>query len=200
MADSPRIAGVVLAAGRSRRMGRSKALLSLDGETFLGGSVRSLRAGGCCEVIVVVAGHADEAALTASAAGACVCVNPDPASEPIASLRIALRQLGDGVEAVVLAPVDAPGFRPDTVRALVDAFAHRRAAVVLPRYRGARGHPTLFSRETFPALLDPALRGGAREVVRGLGSAVEEVEVDDPAVARDVDTPEAYRRLLADDG
>jgi molybdenum cofactor cytidylyltransferase len=195
MSDLPRIAGVVLAAGRSSRMGAPKALLRLEGETFLGQAIRTLKGGGCREVVAVVPEGEGELARVARDGGARIVVNADPHSEPIDSLRAALASLDPAVEGVLVTPVDVPGVRTGTVRAILAGFADRLAPVVLPRYRGVRGHPTLFSRATFAALRDPRLEEGAREVVRSLGAAVREVEVSDPAVVRDVDTPEAYGRL-----
>jgi len=192
------IAGIVLAAGRSRRMGSPKAFLRLDGRTFLERAITALRDGGCGRVTVVT-GPADdpvgrEVADAAAHLGAGVAVNPDPASEQVDSLRAGLRALSGEEEAAVVLPVDVPGVTAELVRAVIDAFRAGAAPVVQP-YDGARhGHPVLFARATWPALLHGDLPDGARTVVHAHAAARAEVRV--PALHTDVDTPDDYRRLL----
>ena len=84
--------------------------------------------------------------------------------------------------------------RADTVAKLIDVFETSRAPVVLPVYEGRGGHPVLFRRDHFDALLDPDLPEGARTVIRGLADRVERVDVDDPGVRIDIDTLPDYRR------
>lgn len=194
------ISGVVLAAGRSRRMGGTpKALLELGGRSFLGLAITSLREGGCGEVWVVVGTaedpHAPEVAAAAAALGARVLRNRRDAPQQIHSLQTALRALGPDVDAVVAAPVDVPRAGPAVVRSLIDMFRRRGAPVVLPTWGGTRGHPALFSRATFAELLSPALSEGARSVIRARDAEVAEVPVDEPGILVDIDTPDDLRRL-----
>lgn len=196
------IAGIVLAAGRSRRMGRPKAFLRLGGLTFLERAVAALKDGGC-DPVVVVAGPpgdaaADEIAGAAGRLGARVARNPDADAPQVASLRAGLRALGDDAEAAVVTPVDVPRAGADTVRALVAAFAATGAPVAQP-YDGARhGHPVLFARAVWPELMADPLPDGARTVIHA--HAVERAEVRVPVLPLDVDTPEEYRRLLEAEG
>lgn len=193
------IGGIVLAAGRSRRMGRPKALLKLHGETFLSRAVSALAGGGCSRVVVVTGPPevpgSEEIGRLSRAAEALVLVNPVIESEQIASLRLALAEIPEA-EAVVVTPVDMPLIDPTVVRTLVREFRRAGPPLVVPTYNGARGHPVLFSRELFPDLLQADLSEGARSVVRASESDLLEVEVPDPAVLVDVDTPDQYRRLL----
>ena len=196
------IAGIVLAAGRSRRMGRPKAFLQLDGRSFLERAVAALRDGGC-DPVVVVAGPpgdpaADEISLAAARLGATVARNADPESPQVASLRAGLGALGDGVEAAVVTPVDVPRVDAETVRALAAAFAAGGAPVAQP-FDGARhGHPVLFARAVWPELMAEPLPEGARTVIHAHAARRAEVRVR--ALPADVDTPEDYRRLLEGEG
>ena len=193
---TPRVAGVIPCAGASTRMGRSKALLDAGGRSFLSATVGALVGGGCDPVVVVVGpGQADEA-RRAKAAGAAVLENPDPGEGPITSLRLALAVLAGSVEGVAFLPVDHPQVRPETVAALVDAFRGGEAPLVLPTFRGKRGHPALLRRTLFPALAEAGLEGGARSVVHAHLDTATLLAVDDPGVVTDIDTPDAYRKAF----
>jgi len=190
--------GIVLAAGRSRRMGTPKALLKVGGESFLALAAGALRAGGCAEVVVVVGGDAAAAAVAREAArlGTHVVENRRPDAEQIDSLRLALDALSPDVEAVVVTPVDFPRVHAHTVAQLCNAFRADPAPIVVPVSAGVLGHPTLFARAVFPELRAGPLPEGARTVVAAHAHDRREVPVDDPAILLDVDTPADYERLL----
>jgi CTP:molybdopterin cytidylyltransferase MocA len=192
------IAGIVLAAGRSRRMGAPKALLTVRGRTFVEVAVDALRRGGCEPVVVVApptdTPPGDRIAAEAARLGALLAVNPDPGSEQVDSLRAGLRMLGGAVGAAVVLPVDVPGVTPGTVERVVDAFRATGAPAVAPAHGGHRGHPVLFSRAVFDELLHGDLPEGARTVLHAHAAALVEVPVQ--ALPKDVDTPEDYRRAV----
>jgi CTP:molybdopterin cytidylyltransferase MocA len=192
------IAGIVLAAGRSRRMGRPKAFLRLGGLTFLERAVAALRDGGCDAVVVVAGARGDAAAdEIADAAGrldASVTRNPEAESPQVASLRAGLRALGGEVEAAIVTPVDVPRADAVVVRALIDAFAATRCPVAQPFDGTRHGHPVLFARPVWPELMADPLPAGARTVIHA--HAAERAEVRVPVLPVDVDTPDDYRRLL----
>lgn len=192
-----RFAGVIPAAGASLRMGRPKALLPLGGETFLQRAVRALADGGCDPVFVVLGPGDSASAREAERAGARVLENPEPGEGPITSLRLALAALDASVRGLVYLPVDHPLVRAETVRALLAAARSTRAPIVLPLHASERGHPVVFDRALFPELSDPTLEEGARTVThRHLGRALS-VEVDDPGVLVDIDTPDTYEAVIA---
>jgi molybdenum cofactor cytidylyltransferase len=100
-------------------------------------------------------------------------------------------------DAVLMALIDHPFVRASTVVALVAAFHQSRAPLVRPVFEGRHGHPVLFAQEVFDDLRTAPPDQGARAVVRGLGARVQDVEVDDPGVTFDIDTPEDYARAVA---
>jgi CTP:molybdopterin cytidylyltransferase MocA len=196
-------AGVILAAGRSIRMGRSKALLlAPDGQTFVARLAGALHRGGVGTLFVV--GRPDDQPLRleveAHAAHARWIENPDADSGgQLSSLLTGLRKADrPGIRAVVVVPVDAPMIAAETVAMLLSVFTSTHAPIVRARYRGRNGHPVVFSRAMFDELrrADPSL--GAKAVLRAHRDAIVEVDVDDPGVAGDVDTPEEYQQLVAD--
>jgi molybdenum cofactor cytidylyltransferase len=194
------IVGIVLAAGRSRRMGRPKAFLEIGTETFLERAIASLSGGGC-DPVVVVTGPAElpEPALIARlarASGARTCSNPEPRSEQIDSLRAALRELPDGVLAAVVLPVDVPVSGPSAVSSVIGRFRDSAGSLIVPTFDGRRGHPILIAARLFPEILQEDLPEGVRSLIRSHESDLGEVPVDDPAVLLDVDTPWDYTEHL----
>jgi molybdenum cofactor cytidylyltransferase len=93
-------------------------------------------------------------------------------------------------------PVDAPMIAADTVAKLVALFSSSTAPIVRARYQGRNGHPVVFSRTVFDELhrADPAL--GAKAVLRAHHDAILNLDVDDPGVAGDIDTPQDYENLV----
>ena len=200
-----KIVGVVPASGASQRMGRDKAVLELDGRTFVQRAVDALRGGGCNDVIVVVPEVPAIIRTAALDTDARVLTNPDPGEGPITSMRVAIGHLDDSADAIAWLPVDFPLVRGEMVRRLCDLARRTLAPLTLPVHEyfiedvrhEKRGHPAIFSRELFSELRDPTLQGGARTVVhRHLEHAAIEV-FRDPRVATDVDTPSAYEAVQA---
>jgi nicotine blue oxidoreductase len=194
------IVGMVLAAGRSRRMGRSKALLPCAPatETFVARAARVLRQGGIPDVIVV--GRPEDEALRAHLRGLVpiptFVENPDAARGQLSSVNAGLAHArARGATAVVVMPVDLPLVRPDSVAALLLAAAGG-APMARVAHAGRGGHPVLFRDVVFDDLrtADPAI--GAKAVLRARAGDVLDVEVDDPGVLRDVDAPDDYIALF----
>jgi molybdenum cofactor cytidylyltransferase len=179
-------------------MGRPKALLTLpSGQTFVRQLATSLLAGGVADVLIV--GRPDDMALRAEVESldhACFVVNAHAEEGQLSSVIAGLNAADrPGVAGVLITPVDLPLIAAPTVRALVSAFLEARPPVARTRYRGRHGHPAIFARAVFDALrrADPSV--GAKSVIREREGTVLDVDVDDPGVVGDVDTPEDYARL-----
>lgn len=193
------LAGVVLAAGRSARMGSPKALLDFLGLPFV---VRILQALEALEVKtrVVVLGP-DAARIQPVLAGSdCMIVeNPVPDTGPIESLRIALRAVQPlQPSAALVWPVDLPHVRVSTVERVLETHRRTSKAIVVPTFGEHRGHPVIWGSPLFEELLtsEQAMKEGARAVLRAHQDEVATVPVDDPAVIDAVNTPEDYERLV----
>ncbi len=188
------IGGIVLAGGRSERMGRPKALLRAGEGSFLDRAVHTLRAGGCEAVVVVLNRRDPDVAVLSERSDAHAAWTEADDGEQIDSLRVGLRALPPSCEAAVVLPVDHPLVKPETVGALIETYRKQQAPVVRAVHKGRHGHPVLFSAATFDELLQGDLPAGARGVVRGHARDRVDVEVDDAGVLVDVDTPEDYER------
>jgi molybdenum cofactor cytidylyltransferase len=192
------IVGIILTGGRSERMGRPKASLPVDNETFLQRAVRTLVEGGCAQVVVVL--NPDEPAIAGLVpeGSAHTTWGGGSGTQQIDSLRAGLRAVDETAAAAVVLPVDHPLVRPATVTALIQAFETGGAPIVRPVHQGRHGHPVIFDASLFSELLDEDLPEGARTVVRRHADRSVGVEIDDPGVLADVDTPDDYDRYVRD--
>ena len=194
------IAGVILAAGRSTRMGRPKAMLIAPcGSTFVARLVHTLTSGGVDAPFVV--GRPEDELLRSSVESldsrARWVENPDAdTGGQLSSLQAGLRRADrPGIRALMVVPVDAPMIVIDTVVTLIATFNATGAPIVRPRYQGRNGHPVVFSRAVFDELRRADRAVGAKAVLRAHEDTIVNVDVDDAGVGGDVDTPEDYENL-----
>jgi molybdenum cofactor cytidylyltransferase len=183
-------AGLILAAGESRRMGSPKALLEYRGETFIDRLIGLLTPR--CSGVVVVLGAAAEEIRARISRPALIAVNHDYGLGQTSSMQCGLRAAGDA-PGVLFTLVDHPAVAPETIDALMDGDA--TALVRVPRYEGRRGHPIWFSGALVPEFLALPPGGAARDVVRAHAAETRFVDVDDPGILADIDDPAAYRVL-----
>lgn len=188
------IAGIILAAGASSRMGTPKALLDYRGETFLGRLIRVLSTV-CDPVIAVLGFHADQIRAAANV-GTRFVVNPDPSRGQLSSLQTALAEIPSAAEGFLFLPVDCPSAEAETVQKIVDASrAADEPLLVIPRHRGLRGHPVFARRELIAEFLALPPEGQAKEVVRRHVDRTHYLDTADVGVLSDIDDPDAYRVL-----
>ena len=190
------VTGVVLAAGRSERMGRPKALLDFRGRSFLESVLETMQSAGIVARVVVAGPNAE--LVRALVPGDTRLVGAGTGPHPIGSVRAGVRAAGDA-QAILVWPVDHPHVRVATVQALLGAFRGTTTPVVAPSFRRRRGHPVIWARATWRALLED--QAGESHGARGVARLfpVVHVTVTDSAVVEDIDTPQAYARLLLDD-
>ncbi len=211
MTRASSFAGVILAAGDSSRMGRDKALLpwpppaagqATSQETFLSAAIRSLARG--TEFVVVVVGK-NEAALAPIiyAHGASLVANPDPSRGQFSSLQVGLREvLNHGRDAAMVTLVDRPPVNPATIKTLHDAFevADQNIWAVVPDFSGKHGHPYLAGREMIEKFLRVPPTSIARDIEHQHQAHIQYLQVDDPLVVLNINTPEEYAALVGRSG
>lgn len=189
------IAGIILAAGASSRMGTPKALLDYRGETFVGRLVRVL--GTSCNPVIVVLGYHADVIRQRVPPTATIVINPDPSRGQLSSLQTGLVALPAEADGFAFIPVDSPAVAEDTVAKLARTFERRNpsALFVIPRQSGKRGHPVFAARLIAADILALPATSEAREVVHAHVDRTEYLDVDDSGIFADVDDPEAYRQL-----
>ena len=190
------IAGVVLAAGLSRRMGQAKLLMPVGGRAIVRYAVESVLAGGVDSVWVVTGPDVEPIAAALSGLEVQIVVNPAPEEGQASSLRAGVAALPASVEAVLIALGDQPALAPSIIPALLAARRTSAKLIVAPRYRDGQGNPVLFRREIFPELLRLTGDQGARPIIQKEPARVEWVELDLP-MPPDVDTQDDYEKIRA---
>ena len=191
---SPRIAGVVLAAGSSRRLGQPKQLLPFRDSTLLGATLHMARACGFDQLIVTLGGAAEQIRQSVPLDGLQTVTVDDTGSGCSASLRAALGHVAPDIRGIVLLLGDQPGVSPSSVDQLLEVGRDRPVAVC--RYTDGIGHPFWFSREVFDDIVPLHGDKAVWKLIEGGLWDVAAVDVDGN-VPQDVDTWEDYERLLA---
>lgn len=178
-------------------MGSPKPLLPFRGSTFLGHLIEEFRASRADPVVVVLGHEADRIRREVALGGARTVINAEYRRGMLSSIRAGLEALsGEGVDGVLLCPVDHPKVDSALIDRLIERFEETGRPVVLPVQEGRRGHPVLFSRSVFDELVAAPDSVGARQVVWDHADEVLEVVTEQSGANVDVDTPEEYRKLV----
>ena len=191
------VAGIILAAGASSRMGEDKALLRWGERTFLEHLLAVLKAAGADPLRVVLGANAGEVQRRVRFGVGEVSVNRDWERGMLSSLLAGLDSLRAGsVDAVVLCLVDHPCVSSRLIRALIEKHRATGKPIVQPTYRGRRGHPVLFAASLFEELRAAPPDIGARHVVYQHAAEVLEVPTDEEGIVLNANDRVAYEKIL----
>jgi molybdenum cofactor cytidylyltransferase len=194
------ISAVILAAGKSSRMGRPKMLLPWKDTSILGHIISVFRHGGVEDVLVVTGRVQEEVERIVVQYGARSVYNTEFASgEMLSSLQCGIRALPAETEAALVGLGDQPQVREGTVRMICDAFRERGSAIVVPSFQMRRGHPWLVARTLWDEILEMRISQTPRDFLNEHAHAIHYVNVEDPNILADLDTPEEYRKSRTDD-
>jgi molybdenum cofactor cytidylyltransferase len=188
------LAAVILSGGASSRMGSPKALLPYRGATFL-------------EHLLNVTDHprigwrrvvlgADAGAIVAGTEFRAdeVVINKNWEAGQLSSIQAGVRSLPDGTDGILLFLIDHPLISHELVGTLVERFYVAGKAIVLPIYRGRRGHPVIFSARLYQELLSAPLETGARAVVWAHSEDVFEMETREQGCILNLNDPDALAK------
>lgn len=195
------IAGVILSAGESSRMGQPKALLPIGGQTFIEKIVGALREAGLQNIIVILGHDAEAMRQKIAHLPVTILVNPDYRKGQLSSLRVAIRHLlaNDSCSGLLVHLVDHPYIDAPLVNLLIQRFEDSGKLIAVPRFHGKRGHPVIFARSLFDELLNAPEDQGAKAVVNAHRDETLEIETEDAGITLDIDTPELYRQHVKGD-
>jgi molybdenum cofactor cytidylyltransferase len=198
------LAAVILAAGESRRMGHPKALMpypfaeTTPGKlTFLEHLLTLVRHPQIGPVRVVLGAHAEKVQERLKLNPSTVVINDDWKHGQLSSIHAAIHSLAkEKNEGVILFLVDHPLITQRLVAMLIEAFHSSKAPIVLPVYKGQRGHPVIFASRLYPELLAAPADTGARAVVWAHAAEVREVPTDEQGITLNLNEPDALRRAI----
>jgi len=189
-------AGIVLAAGESRRFGKPKQLITWDGQPLVRRAVVCALDAGLSPVLVVVGAYEELVVGAVHELPIQIVHNPGWQEGQASSIRAGVRELPTNSGSVVFILADQPFIPPVLVRSLVEKHAETLAPIVAPRCAGQRANPVLFDKQTFSALLQLQGDTGGRSLLRDAQNyPTTWVDWDDPSILLDVDTPEDFQRL-----
>jgi len=194
--DKPSFAAIIVAAGYSSRMKSFKPLLSLGGSTVLELAVKSFQDGGIRDIRVVVGHRANELLPVLEKLGVQAIVNANFSEGMFSSVSAGVQSLAPEILGFFLCPVDNPMFNRHTLETLQNTFFSTEVGIIYPSYQGLRGHPPLISRHYVNEVLAWTKPGGMKALLEQFEDDATEVEVVDPGILLDMDTPEDYHKML----
>ncbi len=193
------VAGILLAAGTSSRMGTNKLLLEHQGESVLRGAVRRALAGGLSPLLVVLGHEAERARRELDGLPCQVVVNPDYEQGINASLKSGIAAVPAEVRAAVVMLADMPFVSAEMIAGLIGRYRATSAPLVISDYAGVNAPPMLYDRCLFGELLAMTGEGCGRQVVRRHRDEAEVLAWPTSALD-DLDLPADYQRLTSGQG
>ena len=192
-----KVSAILTAAGESTRMGRPKPFLPWRGTTLIEYQVASLREAGVDQVVIVLGHEADSIAPYVTGPGVEYVLNPHYRLGRTTSIKAGLRGVSGEADSILLLAVDQPR-TADLVSTIIRSHLGASALITSPRYQGHGGHPLIFSFQLKDELERISEESeGIRAVFRAHRDEVNEVEIDDPMVRLDLNTPESYEAAKA---
>jgi len=183
-----RIAAIILAAGESVRMGEPKALARYGAETFLHTIVRNLKTAAVHEIVIVLGHDAQTVAAVLHLLPEQYVINTSYRSGQFSSFQTGVRQVAEGTQGVFLCLVDQPQIPATVLQQVKTTFLSRPGSIVIPTFRGKRGHPPIFPRRLFSEIIGAPTGITAKTLMEKHADTIVEVEVDDEAILWNLNT------------
>lgn len=188
-----KIAGVILAAGESRRFGKPKQLVDWKGEPLIRYIIRKALDTRLSRIVVVTGAYTDDISKRISDLPITQIHNSGWGEGQSSSIRLAINELGTDINGVIFILADQPRLSVDLIHALLAAHSTTLAPIIAPRYDNQRGNPVLFDRSTFSELLTLSGNQGGREVFDRY--SIQFIDWNDSNILVDIDTLDDYLRL-----
>jgi molybdenum cofactor cytidylyltransferase len=193
------LAAVILSGGASRRMGTPKALLPYQGGTFLEHLIKVTDHPRIGWRRVVLGADAQAIAAGVILPSDEVVINDNWEAGQLSSIQAGVRSLPAGTDGMLLCLIDHPLISRALVGGLVEWFYESSKVIVLPVYKGRRGHPVIFAAGLYEELLSAPLETGARAVVWAHGEEVCEMETNEEGCVLNLNDPDALTKIREGD-
>jgi molybdenum cofactor cytidylyltransferase len=192
------LAGIVLAAGESRRMGQPKQLLPFGERTILERVVDMLLTAGVGEVVVVLGHVADRVRAVLGDRPVTAVVNESYRQGMLSSVKCGVHAIGAGYDAVLFALGDQPHIESAVVSQVIHAYRAGNAGIVIPRYGAKKGHPIIINLQKYREAIANLPEGaGLNALMQEHADDVRLIDVATEDIIRDIDVPDDYARELA---
>jgi molybdenum cofactor cytidylyltransferase len=190
------IAGIILSAGESKRMGTPKQLLPWRKTFILQQVIENTQASRLGMILLVLGSHADEIAGKIKISSKTrIVINRDFKEGMSSSIKCGVKNAPEAAEAFMLLLGDQPSIDPDIINKLIDCYQTDKHGIIIPVYDGRRGHPVVFDVKYKQELLAIG-DGGAKVVVDNHVRDILEIRVDSVEVLTDIDTPQDYQNAI----
>ena len=188
------IAAILLAAGQSKRMGSNKQLLPLEGKPFIRHCLDNLFKAGLNDIVVVLGSFGNQIEPVISKLPVSIAWNSAQDSEMADSVRIGMNALPANVTGVLVCLGDHPLVKASTIQKISSHFMTHPDKIIIPRYSGKKGHPTLFPRSVIEEIFTVST---LRDIVHRNHNRLAFLDSSDPGVAMDIDTPEDFEMIAS---
>ncbi len=188
------ISAIILAAGQSKRMGRTKQLLRFEDKTLVGHVVDNVLASRVAETIVVIGHEASAVQAVLKNSPVKLVLNENYREGMSTSIRAAMEQVSPAAQGVLIVLGDQPGVTGEVIDHVISSFNEGKGSIIVPVYKGRRGNPVLFDIKYRSELMKLSGDVGAREVMAAHPDSVYEAKAGSEGILEDIDTEQDYKR------
>ena len=190
------VSSILLAAGKSKRMGKPKQLMPWGQSTMIEQTIDNLMGSAVNEIIVVLGHRAEEVIKIIATKPIKLTINPDYEQGMSTSIIAGLNLVDSQAQAVMLALGDQPLIDCQTINRLIEEFYNHDKGIAIPTYQGGRGHPIIFAIKYKEKLLELKGDMGGRQIVKDHPNDILEVAVDAESIITDIDTISDYQSYV----
>jgi len=193
------ISALILAAGESKRMGQPKMLMPWGNSTVLGHVLSIFKEAGIQDIVVVIGGYRDQIEESIVNFNVRRVFNADYSNgEMVSSIQCGLKEIQNQTQAILIGLGDQPQVQEGTVRLICETYQNKKSNIIMPSYQMRRGHPWLVARPYWDELLALQSHQSPRDFLQRHHSDIEYVNIDNPTIIADLDTPEDYQKWRPD--
>lgn len=190
------IAAIILAGGYSQRMGQQKVLLPFGNVTIIEHLIAILRESTLDSIMVVAGHHPEKLRKKLSQLSISLVVNDHYETGMLSSIRCGLKALPQNIDVTLVVLGDQLLFYSEMINLMITAYIQRQGKIIIPVYKGKRGHPLLFSMQYYDEILTSFDNVGLRGLIWKHKEDIFDMESDNPAVMIDMDYPDDYQQAL----